>query len=315
MIGHWRLPAVNGPTAPLAVGAIVDGHEHVWLTSPGADPALPRLADHDAIAAELAKFSGAGGAAVVDCQPGRAGRDARRLAALSDQSGVAIVACTGYHLDRYYAEHDSPWRSDHLDELEARWRHELINGAEEAPEARIGFIKAADPGDQRNGHANELFDIALRVAKDHRAPLLIHTEQGLNIESLVARITAADLDPGAVQLCHVDKRPDVALHLDLAHEGFRLGYDTFCRPKYDPANNVFPLIEALLAGNGRTSICLGLDLADSSLWAFNGGPGLTYLYDHVAPTLRQLGVDEPTIAAVTGTNAMDWLAPQEEIAA
>ncbi len=315
MTGHWRLPAVNGPTAPLSVGAIVDGHAHAWLISPGIDPGLPRLADHEAIVGELTAFSRAGGAAVVDCQPGRAGRDAGRLAELSKQSGVAIVACTGYHLDRYYADHESPWCRADLDAVEQLWRDELMNGAEEAPEACIGFIKAADPGDRCTDRAKELFEIAMRVARDSGAPLLIHTEQGLNIESLVGRIGGAELDPRSVQLCHIDKRPDVALHLDLASAGFRLGYDTFCRPKYDPANNVFPLIEALLAGSGRLSICLGLDLADSSLWAFSGGPGLTYLTDYVVPTLRRLGVDHPTIDAITGTNAMDWLAPQESVAA
>jgi hypothetical protein len=50
-------------------------------------------------------------------------------------------------------------------------------------------------------------------------------------------------------MCHVDKRPDVGLHRELARAGVLLGYDTFGRPKYNPDQGVWQLIPALVAGN------------------------------------------------------------------
>ena len=64
-------------------------------------------------------------------------------------------------------------------------------------------------------------------------------------------------------LCHIDKRPDVGLHRDLAAAGVLLEYDTFFRPKYDPERNVWPLVERMLADGYAASIAIGTDLADA----------------------------------------------------
>jgi len=68
----------------------------------------------------------------------------------------------------------------------------------------------------------------------------------------------------------MDKRPDIGLHQELAHLGVLLEYDTFYRPKYNPSENLWPLIEK----NGNTGhadrIALATDMAEAELYYFIG---------------------------------------------
>ena len=73
--------------------ALTDAHQHVWI-EPGVVPGdgLPLLNDRPLAEAGLAAYRAAGGAALLDCQPGGCGRNAVTLAELSKVSGVAIIA-------------------------------------------------------------------------------------------------------------------------------------------------------------------------------------------------------------------------------
>src|SRR5690349_21382217 len=81
---------------------IADAHAHVWIDPPVAAPSQLHLHNEDAIEAELRDYVSAGGRLLVDCQPGGTGRNAYRLKALSESSGVLITATTGTHLQKYY---------------------------------------------------------------------------------------------------------------------------------------------------------------------------------------------------------------------
>ena len=41
---------------------------------------------------------------MLDCQPPGCGRDANMLVQLSRESGVNIIACTGFHRKKYYPQ-------------------------------------------------------------------------------------------------------------------------------------------------------------------------------------------------------------------
>ena len=104
-----RVVTVTGPAAPDELG-LTDAHNHVWIVPPeGAAPGLPVLDDFPRSLEELAFYRQAGGGALVDCQPGGCGRDGRILARLARQSGVRIIACTGFHLRKYYPPEAPQW--------------------------------------------------------------------------------------------------------------------------------------------------------------------------------------------------------------
>ena len=300
------LATVDG--APLAPGDPVrlDGHAHAWIDPPtgvDADAALP-LRDEAHQSAALTRFARATcerRAALIDCQPPRCGRDARVLARLSRTSGVAISACTGFHLARYYPAGVRPWgdaasAADHF-------IHELVVGLRELPGRRAGLIKAAHTG--RSGDDGAMWEAVVEARAASDALLLIHTERGAAAEVVLADLLERGVPASKVYLCHVDKRPDLALHRELASAGALLGFDTLVRPRYRPEETTWPLLAQLLAEGHGSAIALGLDLAEAAMWRGDGPmAGPVALVHHVEHQLVERGYASVTVDDLLGQNLL-----------
>ena len=289
--------------------AVVDAHAHVWIA--GAPPGSPELADEALSLRELRDLRAAGGDLLIDCQPGGCGRDGRVLRRLMEASGVAIVASTGFHMRRHYGPDGGTW-ADPAGALDG-FVADLADGLREAPKARAGVVKCA--WTHAKGTESELLSAALEAARVAGAPVVVHTERGHAVEELPAVVADAGVEPAAVQLSHVDKRPDPVLHSELARAGFVLGYDTFLRPKYDPERRVWPLLRRLIEAGLWERITLGTDLVDQAAWQTGGGPGLRALPLGVLAQLRREGVGEEVLAALGGGNALRLLAGRAEVSA
>jgi 5-phospho-D-xylono-1,4-lactonase len=309
--------------------AWVDGHAHAWIAPPdgvASDVAL-RLDDEGAQCDALAAFARAAGerrAALIDCQPPGTGRDARRLAALSAASGVAIACVTGFHLARYYPGARRPWRD--ADEAVRAFVGELDDALAELPGRRAAAVKGAHTGVIR---ADRPWWEA--VAEAHvrtGACVLVHTERGAGAIDLVGWLEDRGVAPSRIYLCHVDKLPDLGLHRELAEGGVLLGYDTFVRPAYAPDERVWPLLRAMVAAGLARSVAIGLDLAVAAMWraadaetdtgapgdgppAGGAGVGPVALLDTIHPRLADAFADEAVVSALLGGNVLTRLARHE----
>jgi phosphotriesterase-related protein len=301
-----EIQTVRGLVPAANVGH-VDAHSHIWIGR-GVSGA-PVLADEEAARAELEDFNSTGGSLVIDCQPGDIGRDGRVLGRLAGSTAVAIVASTGFHLERYYAPGSGPWAvSD--DTALALFEQELREGLKEAPEARAGVIKSAWTG--RGGRGEALIRVCLQAARRSDVGMVVHTERGADVEMLVRLVEEHSVSPGRVQLSHVDKRPDHGLHRDLARAGYLLGYDTFLRPKYHPEEHVWPLLRFMIAEGLWKQVTLGLDLVDVRDWHVWGGCGLRAIPTVVLPRLRREGVSDEAVKDLGGGNAARLLGLKTE---
>ena len=223
----------------------------------GGPAGAPLLCDRDVIAAGLTAYRAAGGGGLLDCQPGGCGRDGRVLAELSRLTGVPIVACTGFHLARYYPPDFWLWRAT-AEAARDTFVAEIVDGLAETRDTdqpvRAGFIKIAIPAEPAALPA-ALWEAAAAASRDTGAALLAHTEAGAAAEQIVARLLGYGAAADRLVICHIDKRPDFGLHRELAQAGVLLEYDTFFRPKYDPERNVWPLLQRMaaagLAGQDR----------------------------------------------------------------
>ena len=127
-------------------------HEHLVIDGGRPVELYPDflLADVDRAVAELGPAR-ALGLAAVDAMPASAGRNVRKLAEISRRSGVHIVAPTGLHLSRYYA--DDGWsETESAQQLAARFAADVTDGIDahdylgatiERTEHHAGVIKVA----------------------------------------------------------------------------------------------------------------------------------------------------------------------------
>lgn len=306
-----RVITVTGPQPPQALG-LADAHNHVWISPvAGAAPDAPVLDDEDAIRQELLDYRQAGGGAQIDCQPGGCGRDARRLLRLSQASGVAIVASTGFHLRRYYPPQAGLWRLD-ADQAARYFLDEIRLGLEETRQqdevVRPGLIKIAVP--ERLAEAPTAhMQAAARASQESGYAIAMHTERGAGVEDYLDWFGRQGVSPPRLVFCHVDKRPDFGLHAELARAGVLLEYDTFFRPKYRPEENLWPLIERMAAAGLHASLALATDLADGALWQrIGGGPGLLGFAVTIRSRLEELGFTPEAVSGMLGGNIARRLA-------
>jgi predicted metal-dependent phosphotriesterase family hydrolase len=296
---------------PVEQVRLADAHAHAWIAPPEGVPAENRfeLTNYDAIKAELSDFRAAGGTTLVDCQPGGCGRDANRLFDLARTTGLHITATTGFHLRKYYPPNSWLWSAP-AQKIAAYFVEELTAGmVETGSTIPATTIKVAYEG-VIDGQPRVLMEAAAEAARQTGALLLFHTERGANVEALPPFFADRGIDAQRLYLCHVDKRPDIGLHRELAQAGVLLGYDTFIRPQYDPEQGVWPLLKALVAEGLSAHIAISLDLATASMWRHYGGQvGPIFLPQQIVARLRAEGYPETIIHQLTAQNIASRLAP------
>ncbi|HEX5838033.1 MAG TPA: hypothetical protein VFY26_09380 [Anaerolineales bacterium] len=302
---------VQGPISYKDLG-ITDAHNHVWIEPvPGADPGSPVLHQFDSILKELIEYRERGGVSLLDCQPQGCGREGNKLLGLSIASGVHLIACTGFHRKKYYAPDHWLWSAT-SEEVSDFLRCELEQGVTEtlnttAP-VRAGFIKIALEATWADCPQAALEGAAAAAVKT-RALMEIHTEKGALAEKACIYFMDQGVLPQQLVFCHMDKRPDSSLHKELARQGVLLEYDTFYRPKYRPTENLWPLIERMVAAGFAGHLALATDMAEAELYHFlGGGPGLASLPGEIQNELKEKGFPEAAQKQMLGDNIARRLA-------
>jgi predicted metal-dependent phosphotriesterase family hydrolase len=296
---------VQGPIPYESLG-ITDAHNHVWIDAVhGAAEGSPVLNQYDLIQKELIDYRDKGGRSILDCQPGGCGRDGNKLLMLSKETGINIIACTGFHRKKYYPQNYWLWEANAqavCDHFCSELEEGLIETVKSPLPVKAGFIKIALESTWAECPQAALEGVA-SAARDAKALIEIHTEKGALAEKACIYFVDKGVLPQQLVLCHMDKRPDISLHKALAGLGVLLEYDTFYRPKYNPAANLWLLIEQMVAAGLGDRIALATDMAEAALYHHIGnGPGLASLPGEICDTLKQKSFPESALKQMLGEN-------------
>lgn len=302
---HQVITTVTGSIAPEEIG-FCHSHEHLFLKKgPGAelDSSL-QIDDFDKTIQELNLFKKAGGTTIVDAQPIGSGRHSQWLMDASQQTGVQVVASTGFHKFMFYPE-DHWIRTEDADTLTELFIDELENGmytdGEEAwPEeqivARAGIIKTAADFEGVGGQYYRLFKAASQAAVATGTPIMSHTELGYGALDQIKLFTDLGVAPSQLIICHLDRKVDnVDYMLHAASTGVYLELDTIGRFKYHSDDEEIELIIKLIEAGNENQILLGLDTTRKRLKSYGGELGLDYLVKSFLPKLEDHGVSKALI--------------------
>jgi phosphotriesterase-related protein len=306
---------VFGQVVPEELG-VTDAHSHGWIEHvPGADLEALIHDDEDGICRDLAAYRDLGGQSIIDCQPGLCGRNGNKLRSISQGSGVHIVACTGFHLQRYYPARTELFAMTagkaaqfFLNEIREGLVESLTDDAPVDAPVYPGFIKIAAEATLA-ASPMALFEAAAEVSRQTGLAIEMHTEQGAAVEYFLDFFSRQGLAPERLVFCHVDKRPDFGLHRELASAGVMLEYDTFVRPKYEPETKAWPLLQEMIASGLSDQVALATDLALTNQWSYAGGsPGPAAFLSVVRDRLIDTGIESEVVTRLTGRNIADRLA-------
>jgi phosphotriesterase-related protein len=291
---------------------MVDAHVHIWAKSKEHITEKSFLAadDFQLIKKNLLDFKKSGGDLVVDCTPYGCGRDGNKLYELFSETGVEIVCVTGFHRREYYLSSLGIWDFN-LEEASSFFQEEITEGLTETLniDRRIkpGLIKIPFLG-FFDGAYKILTDAAIFAATQTGIPLLIHTEQGLNVEWFSDYLEEKGIKPQKVVLSHMDKRPDIKLHEKLAAKGYYLEYDTFLREKYNPEKYTYNLIDSMVKSGFGDSIMVGSDIFNNNMWeSIKAGVSYGVFFAKLNQRLLTKYSDPDTSLNIMGRNAIRFL--------
>lgn len=285
---------VLGDIAPSDLGNCY-GHEHLLgQPPPQFSKADLVLDDREMALNELRGFQAVGGRSIVEMTTPDYGRDAAGLRWLAEQSGVNIIAATGYNHEKF----STPFLENaSVDELAARYIHAVTVGMD-GTSARAGLIKASSPLNAISALAEKMLRSAAQAHHATGAPISTHTEAGTMALEQVAVLTGAGVTPSHIVIGHLDRRLDWDYHLEMARTGAFLGYDQISKEKYYSDALRAEFITRLFdAGHGQ-QILLSGDLARRSYWhSYSGGAalGLRFILSRFVPLLKECGCSEEMI--------------------
>jgi Predicted metal-dependent hydrolase with the TIM-barrel fold len=261
---------------------------------------------------ELRSYRAAGGSLVVDAQPVCAGRIAEYLVKASADSGVHIIASTGFHKTVFYYD-DAYIFHYGEDDITDLYINEIKTGMISSKkgryrplDARAGIIKTAvdKGGIYADSVYEKLFHSAANAAMQSGAPVLVHMEQGADAFQIIDFFMKKGIEPEKLLICHLDRaRYDIEYHKKVLETGVYLEYDTINRNKYFSDGQEIDLICAMIEAGYEDKLLISLDTTNKRLRAYGADMGLDYILTEFVPKLRKASVSDRSIQKMQFINA------------
>ena len=298
-----RVNTVLGPVPADQLG-VVAVHEALLSVLPGAqhapDISMDRAEILGAILAKLNGFRAAGGGAVVDATGMFHGRDLPMLEALSQASGVHIVASTGMGpeelLGGYFltpqTNPPTPWPAEKFADLFAKEVSEGMVVPRVERRAAAGLVTTTGTREGLTATDESLFRGAARAAAQTGVPLSVRfaTDAAAELQMLLDEGIAAD----RVLICGLDRADASGAAAAVAERGAYVGIDrvgTQDDGYLSDAQRADLVLELVEAGHIDRVL-----LASGSIGVAKGIEPVEVPYDHVlatfVPALRSKGLTE-----------------------
>jgi 5-phospho-D-xylono-1,4-lactonase len=256
------------------------------------------LNDISKISSELAHLKKLGVSTMIDTMPANAGRNVLKLAEVSRNSGIQIVAPTGVHLEIYYPKHH--WQFDYSeDQLSDLFIADVEKGIDrydyngpivDRTEHKAGLVKFASGDEKFSKHQEKIFRAVVNCHRETGCPILTHTNNGLQALEQANLFAKLGADFNHVVLSHTDRNKDLVYQHDLMQTGVSVEYDSAFRWKAGNENWTYRLLEELLL-NYPNQITAGMDAARNKYWkSYGGSPGLDYLLTTFKNELTRRGL-------------------------
>ncbi|MEC4018047.1 phosphotriesterase family protein [Streptomyces sp. H27-D2] len=304
-----NIQTVNGPLRAADVRGPALAHEHLALDlSRDTDrEAVLRADEHgSAVAAELTSLREEFGLSlVVELTCRGMGRDPRALARLSERSGVAVVAATGWYYEPFHP--DEVGDAD-VAVLTRTLLREIADGLD-GTAIRPGVIgEVGSHGERPSEPETRTLLASAHAALASGLSVATHAQLGAGGPAQLELLTGAGLPAHRVSIGHQDLLDDSAVHRELAAAGAYVAFDTVGKESYQSDDTRLRLLLALLEAGHADRILLSCDISRHGYLLAEGGQGYGHLFRSFLPKARAAGVDEDLIDLMTRRNPLRFLA-------
>jgi len=290
-----------GPKRREDLGRILP-HEHVFVDLRTWDQPGYGEADRDDVvrlmAPEIERAAAHGVTAIVEPSGIGVGRRADLLLAVSQATGIPIVAPTGVYREPWMP----PWVHEATETALRDWMIGELTGEITGTGVQAGWIKVSAGDDGITPAEAKLLRAAGAAAAATGATVGSHTARGRVALEQLAIMTAAGARPGQFIWIHTQMEPDIAIHHEFAAKGGWIEYDCIGEPGAD-ARYVDLILRAIAEGFERQLL-----LSHDRGWYDPAQPGggtprpYTYLYEPFLPQLAAAGIPDATVERLLRDN-------------
>ena len=272
-------------------------HEHI-LTNPqgmGSKVEDDHKLDSLVKAIEMCReFKAAGGGTLIETTPKSWGRNTPGMVIASKESGINVVACTGYICEEHGTmKQDVAGKS--IDEV-AEWLiHDVAVGMD-GTSVKAGWIKAGTAYNYISEAEEKVIRAGARAAAETGVCLHFHTGVGTMGLEIIEILEDEKFDLTRAIIAHVDRFPDYWYHKKMLEKKVSLIYDGPGKAKYYPDSMRVELIRNVIKDGFADQLMLSNDMGRRSHHKVYGyGPGFNFIKEKFIPRLLDEGVSQTDI--------------------
>lgn len=308
-----QIMTVRGFRKPEELG-FCQCHEHLMIRKGCSGKVNPALCIDDLSKSiqEVQRFKEKGGQTIIDAQPAGCNRMAAELGCISEQTGVNIVASTGFHKLIFYSKNhwihflgEEKLTDIFVSELEQGMFENLDETMTSARiAARAGIIKAALDRENLSPRYERLFYCACAASIDTDTPVMVHIEAGADSLLLLDYMLQQGVRPEKIIFCHMDRaESNLDVHKEVLRHGVFLEYDTIGRFQYHSDLEEIHIFREMIDAGFDTQLLFSLDSTRDRLKAYHAGAvGLDYILNTFIPVMKKHGISETQIEKIAYGN-------------
>ncbi|MDM2849414.1 phosphotriesterase-related protein [Citrobacter sp. Cpo074] len=275
-------------------------HEHLYIDLSGFKNNLDcRLDQYDLICQEMKDLRALGVSNIIEMTNRYMGRNPQFMLDLMRETGINVVACTGYYQDAFFPEHVAA-RS--VEQLAQEMVDEIVIGID-GTELKAGIIAEIGSSEGVITPLEEkVFIAAARAHIETGRPISTHTSfSTMGVEQLVL-LQAHGVDLSRVTVGHCDLKDNLDNILRMIDLGAYVQFDTIGKNNYYPDEKRIGMLHELRNRGLLNRVMLSMDITRRSHLKANGGNGYDYLLTTFIPQLRQSGFSQADVDTMLRDN-------------
>ena len=275
-------------------------HEHLHIDLSGFKNNLDcRLDQYDLICQEMKDLRASGVSNIIEMTNRYMGRNPQFMLDLMRDTGINVVACTGYYQDAFFPEHVA---AHSVEQLAQEMVDEIVIGID-GTELKAGIIAEIGSSEGVITPLEEkVFIAAARAHIETGRPISTHTSfSTMGVEQLVL-LQAHGVDLSRVTVGHCDLKDNLDNILRMIELGAYVQFDTIGKNNYYPDEKRIGMLHELRNRGLLNRVMLSMDITRRSHLKANGGNGYDYLLTTFIPQLRQSGFSQADVDTMLRDN-------------
>ena len=275
-------------------------HEHLHIDLSGFKNNLDcRLDQYDLICQEMKDLRASGVSNIIEMTNRYMGRNPQFMLDLMRDTGINVVACTGYYQNAFFPEHVA---AHSVEQLAQEMVDEIVVGID-GTELKAGIIAEIGSSEGVITPLEEkVFIAAARAHIETGRPISTHTSfSTMGVEQLVL-LQAHGVDLSRVTVGHCDLKDNLDNILRMIELGAYVQFDTIGKNNYYPDEKRIAMLHAIRDRGLLSHVMLSMDITRRSHLKANGGNGYDYLLTTFIPQLRQSGFSQADVDTMLRDN-------------